>query len=243
MGPRVLKNLKRTVTFVSALSPCEYLPDRLWQLRYEVAPEIQPEEYMARLRAGWRRFGPAVFRPDCPSCRMCRSLRIPVSAFRPSQSQRRAWKRNAGEVEIRIGSPCSSPEKLDLLSRFRAHGHATKGWPAEEDANLDLFLLNPFPIEEWSYCVGGRLVAVGYVDALPEGLSAIYFFHDPAEAKRSLGTFNILAMIAAARARGLPHVYLGYHVEGCRSLEYKARFRPNEVLGPEGHWAPFVTTG
>jgi arginyl-tRNA--protein-N-Asp/Glu arginylyltransferase len=46
-------------------------------------------------------------------------------------------------------------------------------------------------------------------------------------------------VIAAARERHLPHVYLGYYVEGCRSLEYKARFRPNEVLNSNGVWAPF----
>jgi arginine-tRNA-protein transferase len=38
----------------------------------------------------------------------------------------------------------------------------------------------------------------------------------------------------------LPHVYLGYHVAGCRSLEYKGRFRPNEVLGEDGEWHPFL---
>ena len=38
----------------------------------------------------------------------------------------------------------------------------------------------------------------------------------------------------------LPHVYLGYFVGGCRSLEYKGRFRPNEVLTPNGSWAPFL---
>ena len=47
-------------------------------------------------------------------------------------------------------------------------------------------------------------------------------------------------MIESARERGLPHVYLGYYVEGCRSLEYKARFRPNEVIGPQGQWESFV---
>jgi leucyl-tRNA---protein transferase len=37
----------------------------------------------------------------------------------------------------------------------------------------------------------------------------------------------------------LSHVYLGYYVEGCGSLEYKARFQPNEVPGPDGEWVPF----
>jgi arginine-tRNA-protein transferase len=75
------------------------------------------------------------------------------------------------------------------------------------------------------------------VDALPLGLSAIYFFHDPSERRRSLGTFNVLSLLAAAEVRRVPHEYLGYFVAGCRSMEYKARFRPSEVLLPSGEWA------
>ena len=227
------------VIFLTPASPCEYLPDRLSQLHYEVRLGMRPEDYMDRLRAGWRRFGPAVFRPECPSCRMCQSLRVPVVSFQPNEGQRRAWKRNAGEVTIRIGTPSISPEKLDLLAKFHRHGHQTKGWPSAGGAELDLLVSNPFPTQEWAYYVDARLIAVGYVDVLPEGLSAIYFYWDPAERHRSLGTFNILAMLAAARDRHLPHVYLGFYVEGCRSLEYKGRFRPNEVLGAEGEWKAF----
>jgi arginine-tRNA-protein transferase len=124
-----------------------------------------------------------------------------------------------------------------LYYAFHAHGHETKGWPdrshertRQDESGLALFLGNPFPTEEWSYWIGDRLVGVGYVDALAVGLSAIYFFHDPREHKRSLGTLNVLRLIEAAGHRGVPHVYLGYYVKGCRSLEYKARFRPNEVF-------------
>ena len=85
------------------------------------------------------------------------------------------------------------------------------------------------------------MVGVGYVDVLPEGMSAIYFYYDPVERDRSLGTFNVLSVLRAAADRGLPHVYLGYYVEGCRSLEYKGRFRPNEVLGPDGEWETFFS--
>jgi arginine-tRNA-protein transferase len=102
-----------------------------------------------------------------------------------------------------------------------------------------MLLSNPFPTEEWSYWIGDRLLGVGYVDVLAEGLSAIYFFHDPTEHGRSLGTLNILHMIEAARGRGLSHVYLGYYVKGCRSLEYKARFRPNEVF-KDAAWEAFT---
>jgi leucyl-tRNA---protein transferase len=228
--------MEPAVTFLSTLSPCEYLPDRLWQLRYELDPDVQPADYTQRLQQGWRRFGPAMFRPECPSCQMCQSLRVPVATFRPNSSQRRAWKRNHGEVTVRVGAPCLSPDRLDLWTNFHRHGHEVKGWPAEAEGDPGLLLENPFPTEEWTYYVDNRLIAVAYVDALPEALSAIYCYHDPAEKARSLGTFNILSLLASARERGLPHVYLGYYVAGCRSMEYKRKFRPNEVLRPDGAW-------
>jgi arginine-tRNA-protein transferase len=235
-----LKTNPDVAVFLSPLSPCEYLSDRLSQLRYELRPDILPPDYLDLLRDGWRRFGPIVFRPECPSCRMCQSLRVPVRSFRLTQSQRRVWKRNAGAVTISIASPSICPEKRDLFDRFHRDGQETKGWPAMGGTNLDLLLANPFPTEEWTYHLGERLIAVGYVDALPEGLSAIYFYWDPAERHRSLGTFNILTMVESARERGLTDVYLGYYVEGCRSLKYKSRFRPNEVLTAEGVWEAFV---
>ena len=228
--------MEPTVTILSNRSRCEYLHDRVRQMRYEVSPGLDAPEYMERLREGWRRFGPVLFRPECPSCRMCQSLRVPVESFRPDASQRRAWKKNVGAITIRVGQPGITPEKEDLLAKFHEHGAETKGWPADCAPEMDLFVRNPFPTEEWGYYLGERLVGVGYVDVLPEGLSAIYFFHDPAERRRSLGTFNILALIAAARQRGVPHVYLGYYVGGCRSLEYKGRFRPNEVRRADGRW-------
>jgi arginine-tRNA-protein transferase len=228
------------VTFLSTLSACEHLPNRLSRRRYVLDPHISPNDYLIRLKDGWRRFGPFVFRQECPSCRMCQSLRVPAATFRPSESQRRAWKRNTHDLTMTIGLPAASAERLALLRKFHRHGHLTKGWPAEVENQMDLFLANPFPTEEWSYRLGERLIGVGYVDALAEGLSAIYFYWDPAERHRSLGTFNIMAMMSAARERGLPYVYLGYFVEGCRSLEYKSRFRPNEVLSDGGAWIPFT---
>ena len=60
------------------------------------------------------------------------------------------------------------------------------------------------------------------------GLSAIYFFYDPLERQRSLGTYNVLCVIDEARRRGLPYAYLGYYVEGCAAMAYKTRFVPND---------------
>ena len=64
-------------------------------------------------------------------------------------------------------------------------------------------------------------------------------FFDPAEGRRSLGTFIILDHIIRARKAGLPYVYLGYWVAGSPKMDYKRRFQPLEALGAKG-WAPLA---
>jgi arginine-tRNA-protein transferase len=150
---------------------------------------------------------------------------------------------NEGEIRLKIGRPSVTNAKMELYGRFHEFQHGLKGWPkhGEESpaAYSESFVENPFPTEEWCYYLGEQLVGVGYVDALPDGLSAIYFFYDPDLRDRSLGTFNVLRVLREAARRRHSHVYLGYFVEGCRSLEYKGRFRPNEVILPDGTWVTF----
>jgi len=82
----------------------------------------------------------------------------------------------------------------------------------------------------------GDVLAVCLTDVLGDGLSMVYSFYDPEEDHRSLGTFMILDHITRARAMGLPYLYLGYWVDGSPKMDYKARFRPQERLMPQG-WA------
>jgi len=228
------------LTYHSPPHSCSYLPEEAARFHNVFVGELSAEEYQVKLMEGWRRFGHSLFRPECMTCRRCLSLRVPVDEFRPDRSQRRAWAANERDLRLEIGSPAATREKLDLYDRFHAAQTERIGWashaPKAADEYIDSFVENPFPSEEWCYRLGEKLVGVGYVDRLPLGLSAIYFFHDPDERARSLGTFNVLAAIREAFRTNRPHLYLGYHVEGCRSLEYKARFRPNEVLQPDGSW-------
>jgi leucyl-tRNA---protein transferase len=237
--------MESLIRFTAPPSRCGYLPDRNWSLEYEHVASVSAAEYMRRMREGWRRFGHTMFRPQCPACTACRSLRVVVERFRPDRSQRRARKANDGEIELRIGEPHVTRSRLALYDRYHAFQSDLKGWaqhPAKDPESYnESFVCNPFPVEEWCYFLGKDLIGVGYVDVLPEGLSAIYFFYDPEERQRSLGTWNVLRILEEAARRRLPHVYLGYHVAGCGSLEYKARFMPNETLGLDGVWRPFRT--
>jgi arginine-tRNA-protein transferase len=76
----------------------------------------------------------------------------------------------------------------------------------------------------------GRLVGLAVTDFCGAGLSAVYTFFDPQENARGLGTFAILTQIELARERALPHLYLGFWIDGHRKMDYKTRYRPLEVL-------------
>ena len=234
--------------YTAAPSSCGYLPDQLWSLEYEYVAALTPAEYLQRLLDGWRRFGFMLFRPACETCRACQSLRVDIEHFRPDRSQKRARKVNEGVVELHIGPPSVTKAKLALYDRYHDYQAGRKGWPqhpAKDAAGFaDSFVRHPFPVEEWCYTLKGRLVGVGYVDVLEDarhrgGLSAIYFFYDPQESQRSLGTYNVLCVIDEAKRRRLPYAYLGYYVEGCASMSYKTRFVPNQLRGPDGVWRDF----
>ncbi len=80
----------------------------------------------------------------------------------------------------------------------------------------------------------GPLTAVCITDVLADGLSMVYSFYAPEQPNRSLGTYVILEHIVRAKSMGLPHVYLGYWVQGSRKMAYKARYLPQQRLGLNG---------
>jgi arginyl-tRNA--protein-N-Asp/Glu arginylyltransferase len=226
---------------------CGYLPHQKWSLEYEYVSEISSAEYLVRMLDNWRRFGHMLFHPVCKSCSACRAIRVVVPRFQPDRSQRRCRQANEGVIELRIGEPSVTRAKLALYDRYHAFQADQKGWPehAPRDASnyVDSFVHHPFPVEEWCYYLDDRLIGVGYVDVLPDdaagGFSAIYFFYDPRQRQHSLGTWNILCLIEEAAKRRLPFVYLGYYVEGCGSMSYKARFLPNQLRDVDGVWRDF----
>ncbi len=235
--------MKTLAHFVTAPSACSYLPDRRAETEYVLTGRVTAAEYQQRMSEGWRRFGHTLFRPVCSQCHECRTLRVLVDRFRPNRSQRRVRKLNEGQVCLTIGPPSADREKLELYDRYHLFQSEFKDWrphdPKDRDEYVNSYVSNPFPTYEYCYRIGEKLVAVGYVDELPESLSAIYCFYDPELRERSLGTWNVLSVIEQASLRGLPHVYLGYYVTGCGSLEYKANFVPNQIRGDDGRWQDF----
>lgn len=224
--------------------PCAYLPAHETQLRAFWARELSGEEYQQALDAGFRRSGYVVYQPVCRGCRRCVSLRVPVAAFAPSKTQRRCWRKNA-DLQVHVGRPEPTQEKWHIYRRYQEQWHTRAGGTGQPTAPaefVETLYDSPTATREFVYRDGvGTLLAVGICDVTPLALSSVYFFFDPAYAARSLGTFGALCEIAWAREHALRYWYAGFWVHGCRKMEYKAAFRPHEILCGDGVWRSPVT--
>ena len=80
--------------------------------------------------------------------------------------------------------------------------------------------------------IDGQLVAVGVVDLLPSGLSSVYLFYDPDFKHLALGKYTALREIQYCLETGLQYYYMGFYVQDCEKMRYKADYCPSELLCP-----------
>ena len=219
--------------FTTSPYRCPYLPGRTAALTYRVLTDLSARAYDELLRRGWRRFGCEFFRPACPGCVECRTLRLPVAEFTPSRSQRRALRQNA-HIRVVVQAPTVTTTHLRLFNAYHADMHRRKGWPfhlTDERAYRRQFLLGDWAFaREFLYYEGDCLLGVGLADVTTMALSSVYFFHDPDWRPLAPGVFSILQQVAYAQRQGLKYHYLGYWVPGSPSMAYKAQYRPHELL-------------
>lgn len=218
--------------FIEAPRPCAYLRQEQASLEYRLMVNVTAEELEVLLVRGWRRFGPAYFRPACTGCQACVSLRVDVNAFVPSPSQKRALKRSR-RFRIEVGKPRVDADRLQLHVAWHATREEARGWEPTGLSHDEYATQFAFPSatgREAAWYDGDRLLALGLYDETPGGLSAAYFFYHPDIAHLSPGVGNVLWCLERAQQQHVPYVYLGYRVDGCDSLKYKGRFTPHELL-------------
>jgi len=200
-----------------------------------LAEGIKPETYQAFLDTGFRRSGRMIYRPACVGCSACVSIRVPVATFKPSDSQRRSVRRNL-DLVISVAEPESTDEKFDLYARYVRQWHRREQ-DATRDALADFLYESPTTTLEFTYRTpAGKLIGVGICDVGQRMLSSVYFYFDPDEARRGLGTYSAVYEIDFANRNKIEFYYLGYWVSGCRAMEYKAAFGPHEKLCDDGVW-------
>jgi arginine-tRNA-protein transferase len=232
--------------FLTAPSPCPYLEGRYERKVFtHLVGDKAPELNDLLTQGGFRRSQNIAYRPACEACRACVSVRILAQEFTPTRSMRRVAARNADL----IGTAYDAEPSTEQYSLFRAYldSRHRQGGMSDmtvldyammvEDTHVNTKIIEYRRRGPDSFITGrgeGELLAVALTDEMADGLSMVYSFFDPERKERSLGTFMILDHIQRAKAAGLPHVYLGYWVNGSRKMAYKVRFRPQEHLGPKG---------
>ena len=103
---------------------------------------------------------------------------------------------------------------LEDVARFAGVSRATVSRVVRHDAGV---------ATETAAKVGAAVSKLGYV---------------PNASARSLGTASALHEIGFAREHGIRYYHLGYWVAGSPTMDYKAKYRPHEVLDPDGVWRP-----
>jgi len=227
--------------FATAPLPCPYLPGRLER---RVVTELVGRDAAAlhdRLSlAGFRRSHNIAYAPACTGCQACIPVRIEIARFRPSRSQRRVLSRNRHLTAVEM-RPAASGEQYEIFADYQESRHGGGDMAKMEYLDYQA-LVEETPVDtnlvEFRDC-DRRLVAACLMDRVENGLSAVYSFFKPELGRLSLGTYMILWMVERTRALGLAYVYLGYWIDGCEKMSYKAQFRPLEARTPEG-WRPLA---
>jgi arginine-tRNA-protein transferase len=239
--------------FMTAPAPCPYLPGQVERKVFtHLVGQRAPEMNDILTQGGFRRSQNIAYRPACEGCRACVSVRIVVDEFEPTRSMKRIAAANTDLLAKEYPAEPST-EQFSLFRQYLDSRHQSGGMSdmtvldyamMVEDTHVNTRIIEYRLREEGDGIAErpvGRLVAAALTDLMADGLSMVYSYYDPAVEARSLGTFMILDHIRRARARGLPHVYLGYWVEGSRKMAYKTRFLPQEHLLMQG-WTRYTPT-
>ena len=237
--------------FLTAPSPCPYIDGQLERKVFtHLVGDRAPQMNDLLTQGGFRRSQNIAYRPACETCRACISVRILVDEFKMGRTMRRIVARNADLIGVEHTAEPST-EQYSLFRRYLDARHHRGGMSdmsvldyamMVEDTHVETRIIEYRRRGPDTLLTGrgeGELIAVALTDKMGDGLSMVYSFFNPEMEDRSLGTFLILDHIARARAAGLPHVYLGYWVNGSRNMAYKVRFQPQEHLGPKG-WERYV---
>ncbi len=227
---------RRLLFFSGEAHACSYLPgQQALSVFADPNADMDSSVYDRLAQHGFRRSGEHIYTPKCPECTACLSLRVPVNTFRPNRSQRRAQKRLS--IFTVHQQPAEFNEQhFQLYRKYLTRRHPGGGMDEATEQDYMGFLAARWSDTRFvSLYYQNQLIAVTVTDVLSSGLSAVYTFFDPDASHHGPGQLAILWLIEEARHRNLPYVYLGYWVEACTKMTYKAHYQPAEIF-TNGTW-------
>jgi arginine-tRNA-protein transferase len=220
--------------FISHPHKCEYLTGvEAMTIFTSSVKGMDTDSYEGLLENGFRRSGKVIYRPHCPTCNSCISVRVPVAAFRMSRNMKKIWNRN-NDLVVNSLSPTYSHEHFELYQSYVRNRHRGGSMDCyDPDAYMSFLASSSVDTRFYEFRREEKLLMVAVVDHLKQGLSSVYTFFDTCQNTRSLGTFGILWEIDQALRLRKQWLYLGYWIPNCRKMQYKSRFRPLEAFQKE----------
>lgn len=244
MTPKEILTVLRSVHRLTDLT-CPYFedlrPSGMEIINCESRFSTATYEQMLSLR--FRRTGKMIYRPLCHGCSLCLPVRLNVHEFTISKSQKHVLERNK-DTSCELVSLSYHPEYLALYNTYLIKKHGSE--PHTEEQYI--FEHHQSPFQNHSKILacyrtnetGKVLVALSYIDILPDSISSCYCVYDIEHySKLSLGIFTMLKEIELCKTLGLHWYYPGFWVAGCKTMEYKANFGPLEYC-LHGNWTPLT---
>lgn len=154
-----------------------------------------------------------------------------------------------------VDAECTD-ERFELYKKYQIQVHKDKPEDLTRNGFTRFLVESPLVSEERTdatgrtlsfgckhqlYRLDGRLVAVGVIDLLPDGLSSVYTYYDPNDRELVLGKFTALKEIEFTKEVGLEYYYMGFYIHDCQKMRYKAEYKPSELLcGTSLEWFPYA---
>jgi arginine-tRNA-protein transferase len=191
--------------------------------------------------AGWRHFGIQFFRYshtlENQAVKNVQPLRIRLSRFRPSKSQRRILRQLDG-VSWTTEPADLRPDTMELFHRHKQRftenvPPSLRDFLSEKPASV------PCPCLEFRVMHDDALVAASFLDTGRTSTSSLYGLFEPSSHVRSAGILTMLLEIQWSLERGCDFYYPGYSTREPGLYDYKKRFSGLEGLDwSTGRWEP-----
>ena len=237
------KPLHKLQFYVTTPYKCGYLPNKLAQSLI-ASPQhlIDANIYSGLITQGFRRSGKFAYRPHCENCRACIAVRLILSEFAPSRSQKRAYKQH-GDLTAQIFPLHFNQQHFELYESYQSLRHLDEtasetSTTAKDEAEQYRQFLCQSNVESLMIefkNANNQVKIVSVVDIVKDGISAVYTFYDAAEAKASFGTYSIMWLAEWTKNLNLPYLYLGYWIKDSQKMAYKQQFKPQQKL-IDGEW-------
>lgn len=227
--------------FRSGEHSCSYLDEQPARTLFlDPAQPMAMPLYSVLIDHGFRRSGEMVYRPDCPACDACQSIRVMANRFTPRRNQRRIWQRLNNEVAVTEKPMAFDAKHYALFKRYLTHRHADGEMASTSEQGYMEFISSSWSDTRlFEFHLDQQLLAIAVTDLLSQGMSAVYTFFDPDQERLSPGVFTVLWQIEECKRRQSPWLYLGYWIAECRKMTYKTQYRPCQHY-IDNHWKAYT---